>query len=82
MAYELNRPDAGKGLVVLLRRPNSPEEAMRIRLRDLDERASYRVTDLDTGETKRFSGAALSQDGLDTAVKTKPGSALLLYQRE
>lgn len=82
MAYELNRPDLGKGLVVALRRPNSADDSTKLRLRDLAERAAYRVTNLDTGEVQHLAGARMLQEGLEVSLKTKPGSALLVYERE
>ena len=38
MAYQLDRPDLGEGLVVALRRPESPYESARFPLRGLEPR--------------------------------------------
>jgi alpha-galactosidase len=80
MAYQLDRPDQATGLVVALRRPQSPYETARLTLRGLDPEATYTVTDLDTGEQRTHPGQELLQ-GLGVAIATRPGSALLTYRR-
>lgn len=82
MAYQLDRADLGQGLVVALRRPDSPYQSARLPLRGLAETAAYQVTNLDTGERVTRSGAELARDGLDVVLGAKPGSALLLYERQ
>ncbi|HYG35883.1 MAG TPA: alpha-galactosidase, partial [Clostridia bacterium] len=82
MAYQLNRPDLGKGLVVALRRPESPYQSARLTLRGLEENAFYQVTDLDRKAQRRSTGKQLMQEGLETSISARPGSALLLLQRE
>jgi alpha-galactosidase len=82
LAYELNRPDAGQGLIVALRRPESPYQTARLVLRGLEENAAYRVTNIDTGESKTIAGAELVRDGLLTELKAKPDSGLFLYERQ
>lgn len=82
MAYQLDRPDAGTGLVVALRRPESPYKAARLRLHALDPKASYRVTDLDTDEQVTSTGDELTRQGLDVVLQERSGSALLVYQRQ
>lgn len=82
MAYELNRQDLGKGMVVVWRRPKSSNDSMRLKLRGLEEESKYKVTNLDTHETKVYTGKQLVQAGVEVALKTQPGSAWLVYQRE
>lgn len=82
MAYQLDRPDLGKGLVVALRRPQSPYESARFPLRGLDERAAYKVTNLDTQTHVTRPGKDLLRAGLETRGDSQPGSALLLYERQ
>ena len=81
MAYQLDRPDLGQGLVVALRRPQSPYQSARFPLRALDENASYRITHLDTQEQTTRTGSDLAKTGLEIRLQTQPDSALLLYQR-
>jgi alpha-galactosidase len=80
MAYQLDGPTPGKGLVVALRRPESPFYSARFVLHGLDPNASYRVTNLDTRQQTDYSGGVLTKDGLEVAIQGKPGSALLAYE--
>ncbi len=82
MAYQLNRPDLGQGLLVVLRRPDSPYESARFPLRALEEKAAYRVTNLDTGEQRTRSGKELLHEGLSVLLQARPDSALLTYERQ
>jgi alpha-galactosidase len=81
MAYQLDRPDLAQGMVVALRRPNSPYQAARFPLRGLDQAATYRVTNLDTGQEQACPGADLLQQGVEIVIADRPGSALLIYER-
>ena len=81
MAYQLDRADLGKGLVVVLRRPQSPYESARLPLRGLDPQAKYKITDVDTGQERTQAGAGLLRDGLEIQLDRRPGSALLLYAK-
>ena len=80
MAYQLDGPAPGKGLVVALRRPESPYVSARFSLHGLDPNASYRVTNLDTRQQAEFAGSALSREGLKVVLESNPGSALLTYE--
>jgi len=82
MAYQLAGPESGHGLVVVLRRPESPYESARFALRGLEGRASYRVTNLDTQAQSLHPGQELLRQGLEVSLKTRPASACLLYERE
>jgi alpha-galactosidase len=82
MAYQLDGPAPGKGLVVVLRRPDSPYSSARFGLHGLDAGAFYRVTNLDSKQQLAYSGTALTRDGLEVVLPSKPGSALLLYERQ
>ena len=80
MAYQLDGPAPGKGLVVALRRPESAYTSARFPLHGLDPKASYRVTNLDTKQHADYPGSTLARDGLEVVLPSKPGSALLEYQ--
>ena len=81
MAYQLNRAEAGQGLIVSLRRPESPYESCRFPLRDLEVSANYSVANLDTGEEEQKSGRELMEKGLRISIGKKPGSALFIYKK-
>jgi alpha-galactosidase len=82
MAYQLDRPDLGAGVIIALRRPDSPYENSRFPLRGLEAAATYVLTNLDTGEHQRLSGQELMAKGAAVAITAQPGSALVSYQRE
>ena len=81
MAYQLDLPDTGEGLVVALRRPQSPYEIGRFPLHGIEGGANYEVRNLDGGKATRLSGTELTGAGLPVIVKQKPGSALFVYKR-
>ena len=47
----------------------------------LDPSARYQVTDLDSLKTSTLSGSELVEHGLVVRVVTKPGAAVLRYER-
>ncbi len=81
MAYQLDRPDTQQGLVVVLRRPESPFEAASFPLQELDPKASYKVTNLDTKREIRRTGQELMTKGVPVEITDKPGSALIVYRK-
>lgn len=82
MAYQLDRPEQGDGLVVALRRPESPYETARLVLHGLESAAQYLVKNLDSGAETTHLGSELSGEGLAVALGKRPGSALLTYRRQ
>jgi alpha-galactosidase len=82
MAYQLDRADLGEGLVVALKRPQSPYRSARFVLKGLEEKAAYAVRNLDTNDQKTYGGEALATEGLEVLLKANPDSALFLYQRK
>ena len=82
MAYQLDRPDLDQGLIVVLRRPESPYESARLVLHGLREDATYQIKNLDTGENIICPGKQLLHEGFNVHLKTKPDSALWTYERK
>ncbi len=82
MAYQLDQPKSGRGMIVVLRRPESPYESARFNLRALEPQTDYRVTNLDTGEETDRSGRELTETGLEVRLQNRPSSALILYERK
>ena len=82
MAYQLNRPDLGKTMVVVLRRPRSPYQAARFALHGLVPGASYRLTDADGHNERLYSGSELLKPGLEVDIEAQPGSAWLTLTRQ
>ncbi|MCC6727786.1 MAG: NPCBM/NEW2 domain-containing protein [Chthonomonadales bacterium] len=82
MAWQLHRPDEGRGLVQAFRRGASIYESARMRLHGLDERARYEVIDLDRPRARRtLTGGELMSNGLPVAIPSQPGAAMLVYRR-
>jgi alpha-galactosidase len=81
MAYELNLEESGKGLVVALRRPESPYQIARFQLHGIDESASYRLTNLDSKAQTVVAGNELTHAGLEISLAKQPGSALILFEK-
>lgn len=81
LAYQLDLPETGEGLLVVLRRPESPYEKARFKLHGLAADAKYEFADLDQGHKRTLSGETLTKSGLEVSVESSPGSALLLYKR-
>jgi len=82
MAYQLDRPDKGRGLVVALRRPASPYEVACLPLRGLEPNRNYVVTDLDSKKVTHATGQQLTERGVEVRLGGRPGSALISYARE
>ncbi len=61
MAYQLNQPDQGRGVIVAYRREESQIRLMDVCLRDLEEEAVYELEDLDAGPLGQASGKELTQ---------------------
>jgi hypothetical protein len=81
MAYQLDLPESGEGLVVVLKRPLSRFTEAAFPLRALDPRASYEVTNLDGGARSVSGGAELGAGGLVVRLAAQPASALIRYRR-
>jgi alpha-galactosidase len=82
MAYQLDRADLGEGLIVALKRPQSPYRSARLALKGLHEKATYEVRNLDTNDQKTCCGEELANEGLEVVLKANPDSALFVYQHK
>lgn len=82
MAYQLDLPAEGSGLVVVLKRPAGIFLTAALPLQAIDPAADYTVTDLSTGAQTVQNGKALAQDGLIVTLKNRPDSALLEYKKK
>ena len=80
--WQFDRPDLGEGMVQAFRRPESIYESARLKLQGLDEKASYTLTDLDTGKAQSMSGKDLMETGLPLTLKNQPSSAMVVYRRK
>lgn len=81
MAYQLDRPDKGDGLVVALRRPKCIYEVVRLPLHELKAEAKYLIKILDDGQEFQLTGEEIQKNGVPVALRKKPDSALLVYRQ-
>ena len=80
MAWEYNRPGAGKGMVQAFRRAASPCETMRLQLKGLKADANYSVRNLDVPGAKQMTGRQLMEQGLQIVLAKQPESAVIVYK--
>lgn len=81
LAYQLNRPDKGDGIVVAFRRKESGEESIRIKLGGLETNSRYTVEMEDYGVRFEKSGKEL-MNGMDISIPLRPASLLIKYNRQ
>ncbi len=81
IAWQFDRPEAGRGMIQAFRRPQSVYEVARFRLTGLDREARYTLTELDSGETTSLSGLELMETGVPVAIKARPGTVVIGYGR-
>jgi alpha-galactosidase len=81
VAWQFDCPEKGEGMVQAFRRPQSPLEKGRFKLRGLDLKANYAVRNLDVPGEVRFSGQELSEKGLPVTIGDQPGAAVIIYRQ-
>jgi alpha-galactosidase len=81
MGWQFDSPAKGEGMVQAFRRPQSPFETARFKLRGLDAKADYAVKDMDSSVGTAMSGAELMEKGVPVTIQDCPGAALITYQR-
>jgi alpha-galactosidase len=80
MAWQFARSDKTTGTVQVFRRKESPFESAHLKLRGLDPKSRYVVTNPDTAGESTFTGAELLEQGLPVSISAKPGALMLLYR--
>lgn len=81
MAYQLDLPGQGEGLVVVLKRPFSDYRQAVFPLQALTRNAVYEIANLDSGEKRSLPGNELSDCGIEIHLLKQPDSALLRYRK-
>ena len=82
IAWQFHRSEQGDGIVEAFRRGRCDQPAILLRLSGLDAAARYQVADLDSGVSRIATGKELMESGLPVEIKSKPGAAAIVYQRE
>jgi hypothetical protein len=81
MAYQLDLPSQGEGVVVVLKRHLADYSRASLPLRAIRVDSHYEITNVDTGEHKIVTGRELTDKGIEVRLLKAPDSALLIYQR-
>jgi alpha-galactosidase len=81
VAWQFDRPETAGGMVQAFRRPASPIEEARFKLRGLDAQAQYAVSNLDAPGQVRFTGQELIEKGLPVAIQDQPGAVIIVYKQ-
>jgi len=81
VAWQFDRPEMGDGMLQAFRRPASPIEEVRFKLRGLDAKAQYAVSNLDVPGQIQFSGQELNEKGLPVAIRDLPGAVIIIYKQ-
>jgi alpha-galactosidase len=79
-AFQSHRDDLQQGLILALRRDESPFRTACFQLEGLDEQATYELEDADTAAKTRHSGRDLAA-GLEMTIEKPHDSRLIFYQR-
>ena len=83
MAWQFDRPESGRGVVQVFRRPLSPYTSVRLKLRGLDPAATYRVTNVDAADHPQdVTGNELTDVGLDVQIPACPAAQIVTYTKE
>ena len=80
LAYQLNRPDNGDGIIMAFRRKDSSDESIQVKLYGLDGETNYELYDEDSGIKVTKTGEELI-NGFKLILKEKPGSLLICYKK-
>jgi hypothetical protein len=81
MAYQLDLPETGEGLIVVLKRTESKQSRETFRLKALADEATYQLMNLDSTQSQILPGRRLTGKGLEVELAKQPDSALIRYCR-
>ena len=81
MVFQFDSPEKGGGAILAYRRSEAADDSRTFKLRNLDRRAIYEVTDVHSGSLIRRKGAELMDEGVPIQIAFKPGAVWLSYKR-
>lgn len=81
IAWQLDRPEMGEGLIQAFRRENCSQELSMLILKGLEKDSKYILTDLDSSTSYMIAGEELMKTGLAVSIKQQPGSSMILYKK-
>ena len=79
-AWQYDRPDLGKGYIMVFRRSKSPFVSARLALHGLDPDADYVLTNADTRESKTVKGLDLAR-GISLEMPEPATNTMILYKK-
>ncbi len=82
MAWQFDLPEHGEGMVQAFRRPETPSDSIRAKLRGLEPAAVYTLVNLDLPGTTEMTGRELMESGLPVVMKNRPGAAIVTYRKK
>lgn len=80
IAWQFNRENEGDGCVQAFRREDCGKNAIKVRLRGLNVRSKYLISDFD-GKKVIVSGRRLMKSGIKIRIENKPGAVVFVYER-
>ena len=81
LAWQLDRPDLGEGVIMAFRRSQCPFTQAVFKLQGLDLRENYKITQLDTKGSRTKIGKELHDEGIEVAIKNKPDCIVMFYKK-
>jgi len=82
IGWQFHRPEAGKGMVQVFRRPDSIYSAAQLPLLALQQDAVYAVHTMDDADTvTEYTGKQLMDSGVKVAMDEKPAAVIYLYEQ-
>jgi len=80
LAYQLNRPESNDGVILAFRRKNCHDDSLIVKLKGIDKKAFYELTDEDSQIKITQQGENLMK-GFPLTLNSKPGSLLIRYKQ-
>jgi len=81
LAYQLNRPEQGDGIIMAFRRENCPDNSIQVKLKGIDKDAFYELYDEDTNVKMIKKGKELL-NGIVLSLDKKCTSLLISYKQK
>jgi alpha-galactosidase len=80
LAYQLNRPSKGDGIIIAFRRKDCKQETIQVKPGGLDKTANYEINIHDYNLKMNLKGSELMA-GFDLTIPQKPSSVMVSYHR-
>jgi len=80
VAYQYHREDLDEGIVIILKRRNSPYIEANFKLHELKDEQVYCLKDMDNGKTWKLRGKKLMEGGFIVNIRESPGSRIIIYR--